>query len=55
MRYALPVTIGTILAVAALVPLMLVFPGARPLLAIGSMAVGAGLLLWRAAAQRPKR
>ena len=47
--------LATIAAAAVLLPLMLVFPGARPLLAIGSMAIGAGLLLWRAADQRPKR
>ena len=54
-RASLYIVIGTIALVAVLVPLMLVFDGARPLIAFGSMAVGAALLLWRAADQRPKR
>lgn len=45
----------TLAAVALLLPVMLVFPSARPLIAFSSMAIGAGLLLWRAADQRPKR
>ena len=55
MRASLYIVIGTIALVAVLVPLMLVFDGARPLIAFGSMAVGAALRFWRAADQRPKR
>ena len=47
MRYALPVTVSALLAVAALLPLMIVFDEARPCIAFGSMAIGAGLLLTR--------
>lgn len=47
LRLALAITIGTVLMSAALVPLMVIFDGARIWIALGSMAIGAALLVWR--------
>ena len=48
-------TLCTLAAVALLLPVMLIYPVARPWIALSSMAIGFGLLLWRAADQRPRR